>query len=81
MSFAIWQSEPPFTDSSLNEGEHIYKVGNAWVVTDQSQPTQDQVNAVINAPAPPSALTVADLAKVLTDKGVLTTQDLTGQST
>lgn len=81
MSFSVWLTSPPFPADTLQNGERIYVVGEYWVVTDQGQPTQDQINAVINAPVLPNALTVADLAKVLTDKGVLTTQDLTGQST
>ena len=43
MSFAVWRSEPPFAESDLNPGERIYRVGGFWVVTDQGEPTAEEV--------------------------------------
>lgn len=54
MSFAIWRSAPPFLETDLNAGERIWKVGDVWVVTDQGEPTAEQVSAVLNPPPAPS---------------------------
>lgn len=55
MSFAVWKSKPPFTEANLNPGERIYPRGPVWVVTDQGEPTDEQVAAVLNPPPGPSA--------------------------
>lgn len=54
MSFAIWKSVPPFSETDLNHGERIWKIGDVWVVTDQGEPTTEQVDAVLNQPPAPS---------------------------
>jgi hypothetical protein len=51
MSFAVWQSRPPFAEQDLNPGEKIYRIGDVWVVTDQGEPTPEQIDAVLNPPA------------------------------
>lgn len=54
MSFAVWQSKPPFSESDLNNGERIYRFGDVWVVTDQGEPTHEKVDAVLAPPPAPS---------------------------
>lgn len=76
MSFAIWQQEPPFKFDE-KDPEHIYRVGSVWVVTDDpKRATQAEVDALINAAAPPPALSeTGQLAQLLEAKGILTAQD------
>lgn len=50
MSFSVWKQCPPFAEASLTPGEKIYRVGAVWVVTDQGEPTQEQVDAALVAP-------------------------------
>jgi hypothetical protein len=56
MSFAVWQARPPFPESDLTAGERIYRVNDKWVITDQGEPTQQQIDAVLNAPVQKSQL-------------------------
>ena len=50
MSFSVWYEKPPFDEASLTAGEKIYQVGDKWVVTDQGQPTQSQIDALTPSP-------------------------------
>lgn len=53
MSFAVWYEKPPFPEEHLTSGERIFQIGDKWVVTDKLNPTQADIDAVLNAPAPP----------------------------
>lgn len=52
MSFSVWKIKPPF-ELTEDSAEKIYQVGNVWVVTDQGQPTQQQVDAALGLPNEP----------------------------
>ncbi len=43
MSFAVWKAKPSFAESDLNPGERIYQVGEFWIVTDQGEPTAEEI--------------------------------------
>lgn len=65
MSFAIWNEKPPFT-FGRNDPEQIYRVGDKWVVTDDpARATQQEVDAVLDAPPPPPKPTIDDVIAVL----------------
>jgi hypothetical protein len=71
MSFAIWPQQPPFTFDKSDK-EQIYQVGGMFVVTDQGQPTQQQIDAVLNSPpAPKQADVTAIVAAINTVNGPL----------
>jgi len=77
MSFALWMVAPPFQESDLSPGEKIYRVGDAFVVTDDpARATQAEVDAVRNAPSAPAPLTADALAAVLIAKGTLASADI-----
>lgn len=77
MSFAVWNEKPPFAFAK-NDREQIYQVGDKWVVTDDPlRATQEEVDAVLNAPSQAPRLTDGDLADVLVRKGVLSADDVT----
>lgn len=78
MSFAIWNSKPPFDEKTLNDGEKIYCVGDKWVVTDQGEPTQQKVDAVLEAAASPPSLSDGKLAALLVQKWVISAEEAAG---
>jgi hypothetical protein len=80
MSFAVWQGRPPF-NFDKNDPEQIYEglINSAtgapvFVVTDQGQPTQAQVDAVLNPPPVPPKLDngSAVIASILLKQGTIT---------
>jgi hypothetical protein len=64
VSFAIWNQKPPFDEASLTPGEKIYQVGDFWVVSDNPNHTQADVDAVLN-PAPPPLDLINELRTAL----------------
>lgn len=54
MSFAVWKTRPPFAETGLNPGERVWQRDDLWIVTDQGEPTDEQVAAVLNPPPAPS---------------------------
>jgi len=63
MSFSVWTQPPPFAESSLSTGEHIYQVGAVYVITDQGPPTQAQIDAALGVD-PASQTNAARLAAI-----------------
>ena len=76
MSFAIWRQKPPFTFTD-KDAEQMYEVGAYWVVTDDpSKATQDNIDAVLNAPQPRPKITNDRLAELLVQKAILSQSDI-----
>lgn len=72
MSFTIWSEKPPFPEEHLTPGERIYQIGNKWVVTDKPNPTQADIDTVLNAPAPAKIPDAGAVLRALAKKGVIT---------
>lgn len=68
--------EPGFPASDQHPEAVRYRVGDLSVDALGGEPTPEELQAVLNPPAPAPELTVADLAATLKAKGMVTDQEI-----
>lgn len=72
----IYEEEPKFPATDQHPDAVRYRVGKHVVDAIGGEPTQEEVDAVLNPPAPPAPLTDGVLAALLVKNGTITQADV-----